>query len=127
MGGSLVPINLDTPPQAMTRMGAASLRSRSRLMPLAAACVAAATLVGPACFADLVQPKRPMNSYMLFMNENRAKIAKGGKSVTEVTKEGGKQWGALSAKSKEKYEKDLAAFMKAGGVMQGNKKKGSKK
>jgi len=127
-------------------MCAASLRSRSRLVPVAAACVAAAiALVGPACFAakvnTLVQPKRPASSYMVWMNANRAEITKSlGKDagVTDVAKEAGKQWKSVTAttkkkyeaeaaKLKEAYEKDLAAFIKAGGEFQARKPKKEKK
>jgi len=130
----------------MARLCAASLRSRSRLVPVAAACVAAViTLVGPACFAAkvnaLVQPKRPSSSYMLWLNANRAKITKSlGKDagVTDVAKEGGKQWNAVAAGTKNKYtteadklkktyEKDLAAFIKAGGELKARKSKKEKK
>jgi len=115
-------------------------------VPVAAACVAAViTLVGPACFAakanTLVQPKRSLSSYMIWTNENRAKIAKSlGKDagVTDVAKEAGKQWRALTATAKKKYEtkadklkkeyeKDLAAFVKAGGEIQARKVKKEKK
>jgi len=114
-------------------------------VPVAAACVAAViTLVGPACFAakanTLVQPKRSGSSYIIWSNENRAKIVKSlGKdaAMTDVAKEAGKQWRALSAtakkkyeteadKLKTKYEKDLAAFVKAGGEIQARKSKSKK-
>jgi len=115
-------------------------------VPVAAACVAAViTLVGPACFAakanTLVQPKRSVSSYIIWTNENRAKIVKSlGKDagVTDVAKEAGKQWRALTAtakkeyetkadKLKKEYEKDLAAFVKAGGEIQARKSKKEKK
>merc|ERR1712039_939180 len=129
----------------MARIGAASLRSKSRLVPLAASLVAAViTLVGPACFAakasTLVQPKRPASSYMLWLNENRAKITKSlGKDagVTDIAKEAGKQWNAMKATPKKKYvtqannlkkkyEEDLAAFVEAGGEIQARKSKSKK-
>jgi len=127
-------------------MCAASLRSRSRLVPVAAACVAAViALVGPACFAakvnTLVQPKRPVSSYIVWLNANRAEITKSlGKDagVTDVAKEAGKQWKSVTAttkkeyeaeaaKLKKAYEKDLAAFIKAGGEFQARKPKKEKK
>jgi len=129
----------------MARTGVASLRSRSRLVHVAAACVASViALVGPACFAakanTLVQPKRPGSSYMIWVNANRARIVKSlGKDagVTDVAKEAGSQWRALTAsakkkyeqeavKLKNKYEKDLAAFVKAGGEIKARKSRSNK-
>jgi hypothetical protein len=126
----------------MARIGAASLRSKSRLVPVAAAFVVAViTLVGPACFAakanTLVQPKRPASSYMLWLSANRAKITKSlGKDagMTDVAKEAGKKWNAVAEstkkkyateanKLKKKYEKDLAAFVEAGGEIKARKSK----
>merc|ERR1712032_943891 len=89
----------------------------------------------------LVQPKRPASSYMLWLNANRAKITKSlgkGAGVTDVAKEAGNQWKAVTANTKKKYEteadtlkktyeKDLAAFVKAGGEIQARKSKKQKK
>jgi hypothetical protein len=79
------------------------------------------------CFA---QPKKPMSSYMLWMNENRAKIVKkvGTTDVAVVGKEAGAQWNKLASRSKTKYvkqaakaqtqyEKDMKKFLDAGGVV----------
>jgi len=74
---------------------------------------------------------------MVWLKANRAKIVKSlGKDagVTDVAKEAGTQWGALTAsakkkyeqeagKLKKKYEKDLAAFVKAGGEIKVRKAK----
>jgi len=64
---------------------------------------------------DPNKPKRPMSSYMLWLNENRPSIVKklpAGHKVTEVMKEAGKQWGKLTPAKKKKYEK-AAADLKA--------------
>eukprot|EP00434_Breviolum_minutum_P021145 symbB.v1.2.018657.t1/scaffold1498.1/size115254/3 len=64
---------------------------------------------------DPNKPKRPLSSYMLWLNENRPSIVKklpAGHKATEVMKEAGKQWGKLTAAKKKKYEK-AAADLKA--------------
>merc|ERR1712086_326053 len=56
----------------------------------------------------LVQPKRSGSSYIIWSNENRAKIVKSlGKDagVTDVAKEAGKQWRALTATAEKKEKK----------------------
>jgi hypothetical protein len=77
---------------------------------------------------------------MIWLNANRAKIVKSlGKDagVTDVAKEAGTQWKGLTASAqkkyvqeadtlKKKYEKDLAAFVKAGGEIQARKSKSRK-
>jgi len=53
-------------------------------------------------------PKKPMNAYMFFMNDNRQKIkadlGDDAKS-TDVTKEGGNRWNNATDKVKAKYQK----------------------
>merc|ERR1711994_1002037 len=59
------------------------------------------------------QPKKPQTAYFLWLNENRAALAKeapGG--VSEVAKLGGERWKALKPSDKAKFEK-LAAEKKA--------------
>ena len=75
-----------------------------------------------------------------WLKDNRASIVKkvGTNSVTDVAKEAGKQWKALSAAKKKPYEmayakakavfdKEMAAFKAAGGVVQRKQKRVSKK
>ncbi|CAK9007378.1 unnamed protein product [Durusdinium trenchii] len=89
---------------------------------------------------DLVPPKRPGTAYMGWLNDNRATIVKkvGTNSVADVAKEAGKQWNALSAAKKKPYQmayakakavfdKEMAAFKAAGGVVQRKQKRVSKK
>jgi len=60
-------------------------------------------------------PKRPMNGYMLWANEERGKITGATKNykVTEVAEELGKRWATLSVKERAKYiERSDAAFAK---------------
>jgi len=83
----------------------------------------------------LTEPKRPMSSYFLYANENREKVQKelGVKDFGPVTKTLTERWKNLSAnvkasfdkkagELKAQYEKDLAAFKDAGGVV-GEKRK----
>jgi len=61
---------------------------------------------------DPNMPKRPASGYMLYLQDNRDKIVKGlpaGFKVTDVAKEAGKLWKALTAKAKEPYEKKYEA------------------
>jgi hypothetical protein len=87
-------------------------------------------------FAELVQPKRPLSAYILWMNENRDKIVKnlGTKDILTVGKAAGEKWGDLADKDKQKYQKKadalkaeyetaLTAFKDAGGIV----KKASRK
>ena len=64
---------------------------------------------------DPNMPKRPLSAYILFMMENRPKIVKSlpaDAKVTEVMKEAGKQWRALTAAKKKKYETEAAKLKK---------------
>ena len=59
---------------------------------------------------DPNMPKRPASSYMLFLNDSRATIVKKlpkGHKATDVMVEAGKQWKALAAAKKKKYEAHL--------------------
>jgi len=89
---------------------------------------------------SLVQPKRPGSSYMLWLAENRASIAKsvGDASVTAIAKAAGEQWGELDAKKKASFEKqasaakakyleEMEAFKAKGGVPVFRKEKKVKK
>merc|ERR1712032_1181939 len=90
---------------------------------------------------DPNRPKRAQTSYMLWLADSRAKIVKSlpkGAAVTDVAKAAGVEWKALTGKAKvkyeqeadklkNKYEKDLAAFLKAGGEIQPRKSKKEKK
>ncbi len=54
-----------------------------------------------------IQPKRPLSCYMIFNSENFAKIKEGhpDMSATDVIRETGKRWGALTEKEKVPYQK----------------------
>jgi len=94
-----------------------------------------------ACFAMLVQPKRPPSSYMLWLKENRPRLVEelGTKNVADVAKAAGMQWNDLGeteksnyaaqvAKLKASYAKEVEDFVTAGGVLQkGKRGKESKK
>eukprot|EP00929_Paragymnodinium_shiwhaense_P115025 TRINITY_DN83615_c0_g1_i1.p1 TRINITY_DN83615_c0_g1~~TRINITY_DN83615_c0_g1_i1.p1 ORF type:complete len:226 (+),score=104.47 TRINITY_DN83615_c0_g1_i1:95-772(+) len=80
---------------------------------------------------ELEQPKKPAGgAFGVFMNEKRADfLKKANGKVTEVSKMGSVEWKKLTAEQKapyeklyatkkEKYEKDMAAFLAAGGVKQ---------
>jgi len=75
------------------------------------------------------EPKRPQNPYWIFLSENREAITKeaGSAVASAVGKLGGEKWKKLSAaqkapyekkaaEAKAKFEKDMAAFVAAGGV-----------
>merc|ERR1719507_1009666 len=79
----------------------------------------------------LAQPKRAPSSYMLWLKENRPRLVEelGTTNVADVAKAAGKQWGALGAKQKAKYEEEahqlradykleLQKFVESGGVLQ---------
>jgi high mobility group protein B3 len=79
--------------------------------------------------ADLVEPSKPQNSYWLWLGENREKIAKelGSVKGSEVGKLAGQRWKAMpeaakkpfearAAELKKDYEKQMEAFLAAGGV-----------
>jgi high mobility group protein B1 len=102
--------------------------------------IAFSFLSASSALAELVQPKRPMSSYMLWMKDNRANIVKeiGTKDIGPVGKAAGEKWNALSDKEKKTYnekadklkagyEKDLKAFTDAGGVVQARKSKTAEK
>ncbi|CAL1159570.1 unnamed protein product [Cladocopium goreaui] len=60
---------------------------------------------------DPNMPKRPLSSYMLWLQDNRASIVKSmpaGHKVTDVMREAGAQWSKLTAAKKKKYEKAAA-------------------
>lgn len=60
---------------------------------------------------DPNMPKRPLSSYMLWLQDNRASIVKSmpaGHKVTDVSREAGAQWSKLTAAKKKKYEKAAA-------------------
>ena len=101
-----------------------------------AVAVAFSFLSASNAMAELVQPKRPLSAYMLWLNENRAKIVKdlGAKDVKAVSKAAGEEWGGLKDKDKQKYQKkadalkaeheeNLKAFKDAGGVVEARRKK----
>jgi len=56
------------------------------------------------------RPKRPLSSYMLFLNEQREQIKREnqGIKITEVAKRGGELWRALEDKSKWQLKADEA-------------------
>merc|ERR1712156_1026984 len=56
------------------------------------------------------QPKRPMSSYMLWMNENRDKIKKEnpGSSIGEIAKKAEQLWKEMSSEDKAQYEEQAA-------------------
>merc|ERR1719215_1498685 len=86
------------------------------------------------------QPKKPVGgAYGIYLSENRAKLIKelpeGASKVTAVGKLAGDRWKAMSnddkapyekkyAAAKAAYDKDMKAFLDAGGVKQGKKRKG---
>merc|ERR550532_2727155 len=94
-----------------------------------------------ACFAMLVEPKRPPSSYMLWLNENRPRLVEelGTKNVADVAKAAGMQWKDLGEKEKSNYAaqaatrkasyaKQVEEFITAGGILQkGKRGKESKK
>eukprot|EP00697_Spironema_sp_BW2_P005533 gnl/Spiro4/17739_TR9442_c0_g1_i1.p2 gnl/Spiro4/17739_TR9442_c0_g1~~gnl/Spiro4/17739_TR9442_c0_g1_i1.p2 ORF type:complete len:142 (-),score=64.40 gnl/Spiro4/17739_TR9442_c0_g1_i1:120-509(-) len=72
-------------------------------------------------------PKRPKSSYLFFCDDNRARVqaANPALKMTEISKKLGEEWGLLSAKAKEpfekknaeakaKYEKEKAKYEKSG-------------
>jgi len=76
------------------------------------------------------EPKRPASAYFLYVNATRDKVSAelGSKKFGDVTKVQAERWKSLSADEKSKYEaeaaqlkvqyeKDVAAFEEAGGVM----------
>ncbi|ETN77748.1 hypothetical protein RB195_004527 [Necator americanus] len=80
-------------------------------------------------------PKRAQSAYMLWLNENRSKLAKPGMSVVDVSRAAGVEWAKVSDKSKwekmaadekKRYEKEMAAY-KAGGSASSPKKAGKAK
>lgn len=85
-----------------------------------------------------VQPKRPMSSYMLWMNDNRDRLQNdlGTKNIGTIGKEAGRQWREIgdevkseyeerAAELKREYEAELQKFLAAGGVV--SKKSKAKK
>uniref|UniRef100_A0A7E4ZSP2 FACT complex subunit SSRP1 n=1 Tax=Panagrellus redivivus TaxID=6233 RepID=A0A7E4ZSP2_PANRE len=83
-------------------------------------------------------PKRGQTAFFIWLNENRPKFAKGGASVTEVTKEAGRvwkgmsesdkaPWEAKSKKDKERYEREMEKYKASGGGASSSKssKKGA--
>jgi len=69
-------------------------------------------------------PKRPQTAYFLWLKDNRPRLAKGGLSVTEVSKAAGVEWNKLGDKSKwekaaaqdkVRYEKEMAVYNKKQG------------
>jgi len=106
--------------------------SKLSLLPALVGLIGVASLWHAACsaFAVLTQPKRPPSSYMLWLSENRASIAKelGTAKVPEVAKKAGADWSKLSEKQKKRYaekaavlkagyEKEKEQFLLAGGVI----------
>jgi len=52
-------------------------------------------------------PKKPLNAYLLWLGDNRAKIAKklpDGHKVSDVARAGGEKWKKAAAGTKKKYE-----------------------
>nr|CDJ83555.1 High mobility group domain containing protein [Haemonchus contortus] len=79
-------------------------------------------------------PKRAQSAYMLWLNENRAKLSKPGMSVVDVSRAAGVEWATVKDKSKwekmaaeekKRYEKEMAAY-KAGGSSGSSPKKSGK-
>mmetsp|Transcript_38125 Transcript_38125/g.78009 ORF Transcript_38125/g.78009 Transcript_38125/m.78009 type:complete len:216 (+) Transcript_38125:88-735(+) len=66
--------------------------------------------------AEPAPPKKPASAYMLWLKENRVRIAgslgEDGKKVTMVSKAAGAEWNTLSDKVKKKFV-DMAAKLKA--------------
>ncbi|CAE7485901.1 HMGB13 [Symbiodinium microadriaticum] len=92
--------------------------------------------------AEPVAPKKPGGAYMLWLKENRARIAESlgedGKKVTLVSKAAGAEWKTLSdkvkkpfvdmaAKLKADFLAEKEAFEKQGGVMPARKGKNAAK
>merc|ERR1719326_2227984 len=90
--------------------------------------------------AELLEPKKPMTAYFLYLQATRAAIVKQlGDKASErglVAKTGSQKWNALAPKDKAPYEKEAAAlkveynkelekFKAAGGVV--GKRKADKK
>ena len=46
-------------------------------------------------------PKKPRSAYILWVTENRAKIAEEGMKPAEVMKKAGEMWGTIDAKTKK--------------------------
>jgi len=96
---------------------AASRRSRACAPALALLGLALGGLLAP-CFdaaspqLQVAQPKRPVSSYMLWMNENRGRIKSelGTNDIGQVGKEAGRQWGEIDAGVKSEYEGRAAAL-----------------
>jgi len=85
--------------------------------------------------ANVVEPKKPMSAYFLYVQENRDTVQKelGVKDFGPVTKCLSERWKTLSpsvrsqldkkaADLKATYEKELAAFKAAGGVVGAKRK-----
>uniref|UniRef100_A0A914UMA8 HMG box domain-containing protein n=1 Tax=Plectus sambesii TaxID=2011161 RepID=A0A914UMA8_9BILA len=79
-------------------------------------------------------PKRGQSAYMLWLNENRARLTKPGMGVTDVAKAAGAEWRLLTDKTKwegmaaadkKRYEKDMVSF-KAGDFVAPVKKTAAK-
>jgi len=88
--------------------------------------------------AAVMEPKKPMTSYFLFIQDNRENVQKelATKDFGPVTKALTERWKNISASNKAnfdkkagdlkvQYQKDLAAFKEAGGVA-GQKRKDNK-
>jgi len=77
------------------------------------------------------QPKQPMKSYFLYLEEHKAEfVKKAGGNYKQGISQAAQAWKSLDAKDKlpfetkykqlkEQYEKDMAAFLEAGGVKKG--------
>mmetsp|Transcript_17577 Transcript_17577/g.33133 ORF Transcript_17577/g.33133 Transcript_17577/m.33133 type:complete len:208 (+) Transcript_17577:80-703(+) len=77
------------------------------------------------------QPKAPMRSYFLYLEERKAEfVKKAGGNYKQGISQAAQAWKSLSAKDKlpfetkaqklkAQYEKDMAAFLEAGGVKKG--------
>lgn len=74
-------------------------------------------------------PKRPLTSYMLFLNDHREQIKQEnvGIKITEIAKRGGELWRALEDKSmwnlkaaaaKDRYTIEMKEFEVSGGSVQ---------
>uniref|UniRef100_A0AC35GDM9 HMG box domain-containing protein n=1 Tax=Panagrolaimus sp. PS1159 TaxID=55785 RepID=A0AC35GDM9_9BILA len=66
-------------------------------------------------------PKRATSGYMIWLQENRARLTKPGMGVTDVAKAAGAEWRTLTDKSKweklaaedkKRYEREMAAYKK---------------
>mmetsp|Transcript_28615 Transcript_28615/g.52515 ORF Transcript_28615/g.52515 Transcript_28615/m.52515 type:complete len:207 (+) Transcript_28615:80-700(+) len=74
-----------------------------------------------------VEPKRPLRSFFLYLEEHKEAFVKKAATYSQGVSDAAKAWKSLPDKAKlpfetkakklkEQYDKDMAAFLKAGGV-----------